>query len=87
MPKKTLKKVANTGSFGYNNSTGEAQYSVVGDPANFYIYVKEPSAGFKPWSGRIHDLNVYHDLKKCLNDECTFIEKCKVLFEQKKQRW
>lgn len=84
---KSLKRVDQGHSFGYNSSTGEAHYSVVGDPADFYIYVKEPDKGFKPWSGQIHDLNVYHELKKCLNDKSTFIDKCKVLFEQNKKRW
>ena len=81
-----MKKYSNKSDFGYktNQST---DIGVVGDPANFYIYIDKPDNKLQPWSKRIHDLNIYHRLKQIHNDKELFIAECKKLFEENKNPW
>lgn len=73
-------------SFGLVNSKHISLCSVVGDPANFYIYLSEVPQGTQPWSGRIHDVNLYHTLKAALEGpQAAFIDLCNSLFEKHKK--
>lgn len=81
-----LKRHNMTGSFGLVNKKHISQYSVVGEPADFYIYLSEVPQGTQPWSNRIHDANLYHTLKAALEGpQAAFIELCTSLFEKHKK--
>lgn len=90
MSKKVLKKVEGTGSFGYNNSSGDATYHVVGSPVDFYIFYGQCEELYMPWSRSItSNVSLYNELKKCFHKQNSdaFITKCTELFQEHKSLW
>lgn len=75
-------------SFELQDKQSITHYSVVGDPADFYIYLKEPPERTQPWSNRINDVNLYHKLKKAHSgSQGGFIALCNELFEKHKKMY
>lgn len=77
-----------TGSFGLRDKSHKSICSVVGDPSNFYIFINTENKEFKPWSGDINDINVYHELKRVFKkDKNNFALNCKNLYNKHKVTW
>lgn len=75
--------------FGIGSWRTQDQYSVIGEPQSFYVWVREGKNGVSHMSasGWINgDLNTYHKLKNCLKNRKEFISEIKRVYYANKKK-